>query len=173
MTKSSTRINLKEGFPFIAPYNLDLQNGAGKHIFYRTSKDPLILHLIDRDISLALGKPGNPSTFNAAEAIIVTYNDIPKYGDSSKIFKFQVIIATDHTKTFAILNYDRLDTSAHLAGYNELAPCNQITKLFTKSSDERVLNRTSNVGRPGKHIHLLTVKTTKDCKGNKYNEIFP
>ena len=147
-----------------------MNNKAGKHILYRTSKDPLILHLIDRDISLALGKPGNPSTFNAAEAIIVTYNDIPHYHYSTKRFKFQVVIATDYTNTFAVLNYGRLDLNSADVGYSEPQPCKHNVKSFTESSDRRVLNRTSNVGRPGKHIHLLTVETVRDCapRGNKY-----
>ena len=125
-----------------------------------------MLYLIDREISLALGKPGNPSTFNAAEAIIVTYNDIPRYNNPSKRFKYQVVIATDYTNTFAILNYDRLDLiSYHNAGFSEPGPCH-IIKQFTKSLDETaVLNQTSNVGRPGKHIHLLTVKPVKYCPG--------
>ena len=169
----NTRITshqLKQKFPVIIPYSLDLINTAGKHILYRTSKDPLILHLIDRDISSALGKPGNPSTFNAAEAIIVTYDNIPNYHDSTKRFKFQVVIATDYTNTFAIINYGRLDQKSYYdVGYSEPQPCKHNVKSFIESSDRRVLNRTSNVGRPGKHIHLLTVKTVKDCapRGNK------
>ena len=168
-----TRINsnqLNQKYPVIIPYSVDLDNSAGKHILYRTSKDQLILDLIDRDISLALGKSGNPSTFNAAEAIIVTYNNIPRLGFESTFFKFQVVIATDYTNTFAIINYGRLDKSAYLAGYSEPQPCKHNVKSFTESSDKRVLNRTSNVGRPGKHIHLLTVKTVKNCapKGKRY-----
>ena len=80
-------------------------DNRNKDIFYRTTKDQDTLKLINRDISLALGKPGNPSTFNAAEAIIMTYDNVPKYRDSSKRFKFQVVIATDYTHTFACLLY--------------------------------------------------------------------
>ena len=122
--------------------------------------DPTSLQLIDQDISRALGNPGNPSIFNAAEAIIVTYNNIPKYRESTKRFTFQVVIATDYTNTFAILNYDRLDESGNDIGYSDPS-CNSL-KYFTRSPDKRVLARTSNVGVPGKHIHLLT---SKGCSG--------
>ena len=68
-------------------------NNLNKNIYYRTAKDQNTLKLINKDISLALGKPENPSTFNTTEAIIVTYDNVPKNGDSSKRFKFQVVIA--------------------------------------------------------------------------------
>ena len=86
-------------------------NNRNNNIYYRTAKDQNTLKLINQDISLAVGKPGNPSTFNTTDAIIVTYDNVPKYGDLSKRFKFQVVIATDYTNTLAILNYDRLDES--------------------------------------------------------------
>lgn len=156
---------MRQRFSVIIPYNLDLIN-SGRHILYRTTKDILILYLIDRDISLALGKQGNPSTFNASEAIIVTYNNIHRFGDESKRFKYQVVIATDYTNTFAILNYDRLDLNSNEVGFSEPLSCHQFTKKFTDLSDKRVLNRTSNVGRPGKHIHLLNVKNENKCSGN-------
>ena len=119
--------------------------------------------MIDQDISLALGKSGKPSTFNASEAIIVTYNNVPRYSSISNLFKYQVVIATDYTNTFAILNYDRLDqTGRGAVGFSDPGPC-RVTKRFLNSSDERTLTQTSNVGRPGKHIHLLTVDAVDDC----------
>lgn len=140
--------------------DLDNRNNG---ILYRTTKDLKTLNLIDQDISLALGKPGNPSSFNATEAIVVTYNDIQRYGDSSKRFKYQVVIATDYTNSFTILNYDRLDQKGRgPVGFSDPGPC-RVSKRFLNSSDERTLTQTSNVGRPGKHIHLLTVEEVDDC----------
>ena len=141
-------------------------NNRNNNIYYRTAKDQNTLKLINQDISLAVDKPGNPSTFNTTDAIIVTYDNVPKYGDLSKRFKFQVVIATDYINTFAILNYDRLDESGGVVGYGDSGYCTS-TKTFTNSLDSRVLNKTSNVGRPGKHIHLLTVKDVKYCWGSK------
>ena len=121
------------------------------------------MNLIDQDISLALGKPGNPFTFNASEAIVVTFNNIQRYANAAKRFKYQVIIATDYTNTFAILNYDRVDEKGRgLVGYGDPGPC-RVTKRFSSTSDDTILTRTSNVGRPGKHIHLLTVEGVDDC----------
>ena len=169
ITSTSIILNSNYAFPILVPYVNDLDNRRARGILYRTTKDPKTLHMIDQDISLALGKSGKPSTFNASEAIIVTYNNVPRYSSISNLFKYQVVIATDYTNTFAILNYDRLDLiSYHNAGFSEPAPCHNIIKQFTKSLDETaVLNQTSNVGRPGKHIHLLTVKPVKDCLGGK------
>lgn len=150
---------MKHPFPVIIPYNLDTDNRAGQHILYRTTKDPNTLRVINTAIRyLILGKPGNPSYFNAVEAIVVTYNNIPKYGDSSKIFKYQVVITTDYTNTFAILNYDRLDESGNINGFSE--PVCNVSKHFITSSDKTVLSSTSNVGISGIHIFLMT---SKDC----------
>ena len=157
--------SLKHVDPILVPYNIRMHN-RNKDIFYRITLDPRTLNLIDQDISLTLGRPGNPSTFKTTKAIIVTYNNVPKYGDSSKRFKYQVVIATDYTNTFAILNYDRLDESGGIVGYGDSGYCTK-TRTFTDSSDTRTLNRTSNVGRPGKHIYLLTVKDVKYCWGSK------
>ena len=135
----------------------------GQNILYRTAKDLSTLKMIDQDISLALGKDGNPSKFNASEAIIVTYNDIPRYSNTGIRYKYQIVIATDHTTTFAILNYDRLDSNGNAVGYSEPGACG-VSKKFTESSNRTVLTQTSNVGRPGKHVHLLSNDSVDDCR---------
>ena len=140
-------IKLHQDFPILIPYNLDLEN-HGQNILYRTTKDPYTLKLIDQDISLA------HSRFDATEAIIVTFDNIPKYRNINIRFKYQVVIATDYTYTFAILNYQRLDGNGNEVGFSD--PFRNSLKRFTTSSDKTVLTRTSNVGIPGKHIFLLT-----------------
>ena len=164
------RVALNQGFPILIPYNLDLVNN-GQNILYRTAKDLSTLKLIDQDISLALGKYGNPSSFNVTEAIIITYDNIPKYRQRYTLFKYQVVIATDYTNTFAILNYERLDESGYReVGYGDPS-CNYL-KHFTRSGDETVLTRTSNVGIAGKHIYFLTQKECMNCKYNILTIIF-
>ena len=134
----------------------------GQNILYRTAKDSSTLKMINQDISLALGKDGNPTKFNASEAIVVTYNDIPRYGNTGRRFKYQAVIATDYTTTFAILNYDRLDLNGNVVGYSEPGPC-RVSKQFIESSDRTVLTRTSNVGIPGKHVHMVS-NGGDDCR---------
>ena len=153
MDKQTRQINIKlhQDFPILIPYNLDLKN-HGQNILYRTTKDPITLMLIDQDISLALEKYEHYSKFVATEAIIVTFDNIPRYRNNHSRFKYQAVIVTDYTNTFAILNYERLDESGNEAGFSD---CNY-SKQFTTSSDKTVLTNTSNVGIPGKHIFLLT-----------------
>ena len=148
----SSNIKLHQDFPILIPYNLDLVN-HGQNILYRTTKDPITLMLIDQDISLALEKYDNHSRFDATEAIIVTFDNIPQYGNTNR-FKYQAVIVTDYTNTFAILNYERLDENGDEVGFSDPS-CNYL-KRFTTSSDKTVLTNTSNVGIPGKHIFLLT-----------------
>ena len=146
-------IKLHQGFSILIPYNLDLNN-HGQNILYRTTKDPITLKLIDQDILLALEKYKHHSRFDATEAIVVTFDNIPRYGNTNYRFKYQAVIATDYTNTFAILNYERLDENGNEVGFSDPS-CNYL-KRFTTSSDKTVLSNTSNVGIPGKHIFLLT-----------------
>ena len=158
---SNRNVGLYQDFPILVPYNLDLINN-GQNILYRTAKDPSTLKLIDQDISLALGRSGNPSSFNATEAMIITYDNIQMYGQWYILFKYQVVIATDYTYTFSIFNYERLDRNSNIVGYYD--PSCGYSRHFTE--DKTVFTRTSNVGIPGKHIYLLTQKYCTNCKYN-------
>ena len=160
MDKQTRQINIKlhQDFPILIPYNLDLKN-HGQNILYRTTKDPITLMLIDQDISLALEKYEHYSKFVATEAIIVTFDNIQRFGNTNNQFKYQVIIATDYTNTFVILNYERLDENGNEFGFSD--PSCNYSKQFTTPSDKTVLTNTSNVGIPGKHIFLLTWMTCK------------
>ena len=149
---SNRNIKLQQDFPILIPYNLDLDN-HGQNILYRTTKDPITLMLIDQDI-LALEKYEHYSKFVATEAIIVTFDNIPRYRNNHSRFKYQAVIVTNYTNTFAILNYEKLDENGNEVGFNDPS-CNYL-KRFTTSSDKTVLTNTSNVGIPGKHIFLLT-----------------
>lgn len=154
-------VNLKlKHYPVFIPYNLDFDTSSGR-IRYGLTENATTLKLIDRDISLALDNYVNISSFKTVEAYVWTYDDVPLKGNKSIKFKFQVILATDRLNTFAILNYDRLDLNSHgPVGFSEGSVCKQ----FTKSLDRRDLTRTSNVGRPGKHVYLLTVEgPIDDC----------
>ena len=153
---NNSNIKLHQDFPILIPYNLDLEN-HGQNILYRTTKDPITLMLIDQDISLALEKYEHHSRFDVAEAIIVTFDNIPRSNNNQSRFKYQAVIVTDYTNTFAILNYERLDENGHEAGFSD----SSYSKRFTPSSDKTVLTNTSNVGIPGKHIFLLTWMTCK------------
>ena len=150
---SHRNIKLHQNFPILIPYNLDLWN-HGQNILYRTTKDPITLKLINQDISLALEKYEHHSRFDATEAIIVTFDNILRFGNAGSRFKYQAVIVTDYTNTFAILNYERLDENSYEVGFSD--PFFNYSKQFTTSSDKTVLTKTSNVRIPGKHVFLLT-----------------
>lgn len=130
----------------LAPYNLDLVSD-GQNIFFRSTKDQAILDLADRDVSYKSIHP-----FKSKEVIIVTFNRVPRYNHQNMIFTFQTILATDYTKTYAILNYIQLDADARQTGFSyQQGVCKTSQRFSNKSS----LVYTSNVGVPGKHVHLL------------------
>ena len=141
----------------LVPYNLDLVSN-GLDTFYRRTKDQEILSLIDRDVAKSPQQTqGDPSKFNSTEAVIITFNNVQKYGDSDIRFKYQVIIVTDYQKTFTVLNYERLDEDSDtMVGFSDYLACKHTARFF-KYQDRRTLLTTSNVGEPGKHVFLLTV----------------
>ena len=152
--------DIKVSYPTIntilVPYNLDLVSN-GHDILYRNTKNQQILNLIDRDVAKSLRTPRHPSKFKSTEAIIITFNNIAIYGNSNVKFKYQVVITTDYTNTFTILNYERLDDeSATRIGFTDPLACKHSVSFFNHL-DRRILVRTSNVGEPGKHVFLMTV----------------
>ena len=112
--------------------------------------------MIDQDIAPAL-RHTYDDDFKAREAIIVTYNHIPKYGNYNIRYHFQVVIATDFTHTFVILNYYDLDSSAGKVGFHD-TDCHQRTyfQRSYNSGPKRNLDRSSNVGVTGRFVYKLT-----------------
>ena len=100
--------------------------------------------------------------FFPTEAIIVTYDNVPKYQNPSIKFKYQVIIATDYRSTYAIVNYERLDTSGNRIGYGDPS-CHAFQEFTTRGRYQTELTKISNVGIPGRHVYLLT-KQSCDSK---------
>ena len=156
---------LKQQFPILLPFNTDLDNRQGQHITYRTTRDYYTLNMINQDISLTRRKHGYPTNFNAIEAKIVTYNEVPHYQNAGLKFTYQIIIATDYHNTFTILNYNRIDSNGNVIGVSENG-C--VIDYISTSSNQRDLTWTSNVGRAGKHIFLLTQQHCKGCTFRSY-----
>ena len=130
------------------------------------TKNQTILRMINQDISLTRGKSGYSSNFKAEEAIIVTYNEIPKYRQRNIRFTFQAVIATDYNNTFSILNYKRLDQNGKVDFYD---PYCSNSENLTNLLNTTALQSTSNVGVRGKHIYLLTPKGCNDKIGKLRN----
>ena len=146
-------IRLYQDFPILVPYVADFVN-YGRNIMYRETTDYRILRLIDQDISLVNKSEGR---FHSYSAIIVTYDNIQLHRDHTKRFSYQVVIATDYSNTFAIINYGRLDGNSGDVGFTD--PGRYSTKRFlSPSADKRILTNFSNVagGSPGKHVYKLS-----------------
>ena len=94
-------------------------------------------------------------SFYPTEAIIVTYNNVQQYGKLYNKFKYQVILATDYTSTYAIVNYERLDTSGNRIGYGDPS-CHAFQNFTSGGRNQTELTKTSNIGIPGRHLYVLT-----------------
>ncbi|XP_066920704.1 uncharacterized protein [Clytia hemisphaerica] len=151
--QNSFRKSLTSGYPSVLiPFNYDMIS-LGNNILYRTTKDQNILNLVDRDISLSK----SVSSFKSKEAIVVTFNNVPHYGNRNMIFRYQVVIATDYKNTYTIFNYDRMDNSGYdNIGYAEPDGEVSCTPYKRFNLNGHTLTTSSNVGKPGKFIFLLT-----------------
>ena len=148
--------SLTSTYTVLIPYNNDMISN-GRDILYRTTKDQNILNLIDQDIALSLE---NPSHFKSKEAIVITFNDIQLYDYPNTLFKYQAVIASDYKNTFTILNYERMDKEGFAnIGFADPPACK---KSRTFNIDRKRLTTSSNVGRQGKFVYLLSVPI--DCR---------
>jgi len=128
---------------------------SGSDIFYRTTNDKTILQAVDKDIALILGKQkGTPSTFNATSVIIITFDNIQALRSSFILFKYQTVIATDFKNTFTIVDYERLDTNGKEAGFYEVQ-CKHLKRFASPFLNKQLVTNT-NIGIPGKQVHLMT-----------------
>ena len=137
-------------YPLIVPFNADMDNSA-RNIYYRTTNHYQTMDRIYRDISNVVSH----GIFYPSEAIIVTYDNIPRYRYPSIKFKYQVILATDYTSTYAIVNYERLDTSGNRIGYGDPS-CHAFQNFTSGGRNQTELTKTSNIGIPGRHLYVLT-----------------
>lgn len=93
-------------------------------------------------------------TFSSKFILLVTYNNITRYGDSQKRFTFQVALVSDGVRSFAVCNYARLDTSAaedvrYFTNYEYEIVKWVINNAFSKT---KYLALTSNIGVKGMHV---------------------
>ncbi|XP_066922095.1 uncharacterized protein [Clytia hemisphaerica] len=152
--RSEIKASLTSNYTVLIPYNIDMVSN-GRDISYRTTRDQYILNQVDKDIALSVG-----NQFKSKEAIIITLNNVQIYDEPNVLVKYQVVIATDYKKTFAILNYERIDKEGFLnIGLSDPPAC-KTSRRF--NIDAKRLTTSSNVGRQGKFIFLLTVPI--DCR---------
>ena len=151
----------------LVPFNYDLRS-YGRDILYRVTTDQNILRLINKDIALSKSAP----TFQSKEAIVITFNNVPYYDNRNILFRFQAVIATDYKNTYTIFNYIRIDRPSYdNIGYAE--PDGKISctpyKRFNINGNN--LTTTSNIGKPGKFVFLLTNCTNDKGKLMHINHI--
>ena len=123
----------------------------GNDIFFRVTKNETILKTIDEDVMQK-----HSGEFRSKEAIVITFNNLEDLNISSRKYKYQVALATDYSKVYAIFHYKRMDTRGlNNIGFNEpnaTAPCNT---TLTFNLNETHLTTSSNIDHPGKFVFLL------------------
>ena len=86
---------------------------------------------------------------------MVTYDNVYKYNTNNLLHTFQLVLATDETRTYVILNYHRLDyTGSVTNGFSETT--NHSMEFVPRSSAHSLVS-TSNVGILGKHVFSTMV----------------
>ena len=87
---------------------MDLDTRSAGNIFYRETTDSSILAQLK---SYIIAYNSSTSSLTLRSAFIVTYDNVPFYGNSSTYNSFQIIIATTSScETFAVVIYKFLYT---------------------------------------------------------------
>ena len=89
--------------PLVAGLAMDLDTRYSGNIYYRETNDLLILNTL-KSFFFDYNSSTNASSLFLNSAFIVTYNDVPFYGNSLTKNSFQIIITTSsNCETFAIV----------------------------------------------------------------------
>ena len=127
----------------------------GNDTLFRVTKDETILKMIDEDI--AQKQREQSEDFHSKEAIVITFNGLQSFNNWNSSFRYQAVLSTNYKKTYAIFKYDRIDAPGNgNIGFHEpnlKSPCNATSKF---DLDERNLTESSNIGKPGTFVFLLT-----------------
>uniref|UniRef100_A0A7M5WRE4 NIDO domain-containing protein n=1 Tax=Clytia hemisphaerica TaxID=252671 RepID=A0A7M5WRE4_9CNID len=170
-SNTDTRASLTSYYSVLVPFNYDLKS-YGRDILYRSTTQQNILSMIDKDILLSKSVP----SFKSKEAIVITFNNVPYYDKRNILFRFQVVMATDYKNTYTIFNYDRIDNPGYgNIGYAEPDGEVSCTPYKSFNLNGNTLTTSSNVGKPGKFVFLLT-NCTNDKEfipyGQSYGDSF-
>ncbi|XP_057295079.1 uncharacterized protein LOC130623591 isoform X2 [Hydractinia symbiolongicarpus] len=144
---SSRSLSFPNADTMIGMYLTDLDTSRGGNIYYRETTSQQILSRATTDV-----RKTGATSFTARRALLVSYILVNAYRSSSRN-TFQAVITTDGNFTYAIMNYERLDSRSALTGYTE-GFCNY--RIFAPSSSSYTLSSTSNIGRRGRHVYQLT-----------------
>ncbi|XP_036374730.1 sushi, nidogen and EGF-like domain-containing protein 1 [Megalops cyprinoides] len=155
----------------VAPFWADVDNRRAGKVFYRESKDPVILQRATADVRRYF--PEFPA-FTASWALIATWHQVTFFGGSSftPVNTFQVILITDGDLAFTIFQYHDITwtTGMHASSGGDLAGLGGIAAQagFNAGDGRRYFNipgsrtddvvdveGTTNVGYPGRWVFRI------------------
>ena len=87
--------------PLIAPFWDDIDVRKGGTIYYRQDNTSSIAEQIQQDISLQFHDIG----YNPSLVFVATWDRVAPYGTIEFVNTFQVVVASDGTRTFVRFNY--------------------------------------------------------------------
>ena len=99
---SGANFNSVSSPPLIAPFWDDVDVTKGGTIYYRQDNTSSIAEHIQQDISLQFH---NISLFYPSLVFVATWDRVAPFGNSGVVNTFQVIVASDGTRTFVRFNY--------------------------------------------------------------------
>jgi hypothetical protein len=135
----------------VSVYELDLITRNTGNIFNRTVTDNSTLDSIKNQIRQAF--PVH-SQFSATQAYMVTWAEVPYFYKTNSLHTFQVVLATNGTNSFIVLNYLRTDQKAtYTRILDRLELLNRIS--FNGNAKE------SNYDEPGSFVFPLFSRSSK------------
>ncbi|OXB52164.1 hypothetical protein ASZ78_007861, partial [Callipepla squamata] len=153
--------------PFVAPYWADVDTRLGGDVFYRETRSPQLLARVSRDIAPIIAPP-DPVP-EPVWVFVATWDRVPFFGAASdKVNTFQAVLATDGSTSFIILNYGDIEWTTGIAnqgdphtglggtpaqaGFNSGDDVHYYNIPGSRTPAVLRINRTSNVGVPGRWI---------------------
>ncbi|KPP59388.1 hypothetical protein Z043_122695, partial [Scleropages formosus] len=127
---------------FIAPFWTTWNNGVNAALSYRQVTSGSVLQEVTSDINQY-----NPQlNFSAAWAFIATWNWTKYYSTAPLEATFQVVLVTDGTLSFVLMNYGNLSATSDVqVGYDTFNSTNYFSMPGSFQSNITNLSFTSNV----------------------------
>ncbi|ESO11951.1 hypothetical protein HELRODRAFT_158315 [Helobdella robusta] len=163
------------GMLSVAAYWVDSDPRMGGNIYYREEFDPVILNQITDYIR---NKFVRFKKFTSTWALIVTFNDVPRFRCSGNeclnVVKHQTILTSNGIHSFVIFLYNRLDYFGAQIGFN--AGDGKRFVLADYSNTDKISKyalENSNVGFPGEWLFSISDEITAACNLLGMLEIYP
>uniref|UniRef100_UPI00398E4BCD alpha-tectorin-like n=1 Tax=Pristiophorus japonicus TaxID=55135 RepID=UPI00398E4BCD len=161
---------LSDDRAFIAPFWADVDNNRGGEVYYRETRDAVLLQRATADVNRYT--PG--LKFQARWIFVATWDRVGYFGSrSTKVNSFQAVLITDGFQSFILLNYRNIQWTTGTssggkpdtglggtpaqAGFNSGSSTHYFSVPGSQTPEIVDVESTSNVNEPGRWVFRTDV----------------